>query len=75
MLSGAAASVGMSDAAAEQERQGLRYTPADARFYWMLGLRLQNLGMSDLADKKFRRAIQLDPKFAIRRRPEPKKQP
>jgi Tfp pilus assembly protein PilF len=29
----------------------------------MLGLRLKNLGMNDLAEKHFQRAIQLDPRF------------
>jgi Tfp pilus assembly protein PilF len=29
----------------------------------MLGLRLKNLGMNELAEKHFQRAIQLDPKF------------
>jgi tetratricopeptide (TPR) repeat protein len=42
-------------------------TPADPYFHWMVGLRLQNIGMNELAEKHFGRAIQLDPKFAPRR--------
>ncbi len=29
----------------------------------MIALRLKNLGMNELAEKHFRRAIQLDPRF------------
>jgi hypothetical protein len=33
----------------------------------MIGLRLQNLGMNELAEKHFQRAIELDPGFQERR--------
>ena len=34
-------------------------TPDDARYRWMVGRRLKNLGMSELAEKHFQRAIEL----------------
>ena len=66
-LAGAAASLGQSEAAAAYERQADRLTPADPFFHWMVGLRLQNVGMNELAEKHFGRAIQLNPAFRSRR--------
>lgn len=63
LLAGAAASIGKSEAAAAYEKQADRATPADPFFHWMLGLRLQKVGMNALAEKHFGRAIQLNPKF------------
>ncbi|MEP7212663.1 MAG: tetratricopeptide repeat protein [Acidobacteriota bacterium] len=68
MLAGAYAAAGQSDKAAAYERQAERSTPNDPYFQWMLALRLQNVGMNDLAEKHFQRAIQLDPRFRSRRR-------
>jgi Flp pilus assembly protein TadD len=62
-LAGAAASLGKSEAASAYEQQADQSTPADPFFHWMIGLRLQNLGMNALAEKHFQRAIQLDPGF------------
>lgn len=62
-LAGAAASLGQPEAAAAYEIQADRSTPADPLFHWMLGLRLQNVGMNELAEKHFNRAIQLNPEF------------
>ena len=62
-LAGAAASLGKTDAAAAYEEKADQFTPADPFFHWMIGLRLQNLGMNTLAEKHFQRAIQLDPGF------------
>jgi Flp pilus assembly protein TadD len=62
-LAGAAASLGEPEAAAAYEKQGDQYTPADPLFHWMIGLRLQNVGMNALAEKHFQLAMQLDPKF------------
>jgi tetratricopeptide (TPR) repeat protein/NAD-dependent dihydropyrimidine dehydrogenase PreA subunit len=62
-LAGAAAANGQTETAAAWEKQAARYIPADATFQWMLGLRLQNLGMNDLAEKHFERAIQMNPQF------------
>jgi polyferredoxin/Flp pilus assembly protein TadD len=65
-----AASQGNSGTSAGYEQQAGRYTPNDPYFHWMIGLRLQNIGMNDLAEKHFSRAIQLNPQFRSRRRPE-----
>jgi polyferredoxin/tetratricopeptide (TPR) repeat protein len=67
-LAGAALATGRSASAHEQQAD--RVTPNDPYFYWMLGLRLQNVGMDALAEKNFRRAIQLDPALRSRRGPE-----
>ena len=67
LLAGAAAALGRSDAAVALEKQADQSTPADPFFHWMLGLRLQNVGMNALAEKHFARAIQLDPRFQSRR--------
>lgn len=61
-LAGASALLGQSEAVAYQ-KQADQYTPNDPLFHWMVGLRLQNLGMNDLAEKHFARAIQLNPEF------------
>ena len=38
-------------------------TPDDALFNWMIGMRLQNLGMNALAETRLQRAIELNPEF------------
>lgn len=58
----AAASPKQSDAAAYEKQADLS-TPADPLFHWVLGLRLQNVGMNELAEKHFQRAIELNPEF------------
>ena len=60
-LAGAAASTGASPSAYEQQAD--RSIPNDPYFHWMLGLRLQNIGMTALAEKHFNRAAQLNPQF------------
>ena len=67
LLAGAAASLGKPEAAAAYQKQADRATPADPFFHWMVGLRLQNVGMNELAEKHFGRAIQLNPAFRSRR--------
>jgi polyferredoxin/Flp pilus assembly protein TadD len=62
-LAGAAASLGRFEEAIAYEKQAERFTPADAAFHWMIGLRLQNVGMNALAEKHFQKAIQIDPRF------------
>jgi tetratricopeptide (TPR) repeat protein len=66
-LAGAAAALGRAEEASAYENQADQFTPDDPYFHWMLGLRLQNLGMSALAERHFQRAIQLDPGFQTRR--------
>jgi polyferredoxin/Flp pilus assembly protein TadD len=67
LLAGAADAVGQREAAAAYEALAERTTPADPYVHWMIGLRLQQIGMARLADTHFRRAIQLDPRFRNRR--------
>ena len=66
LLSAAAALRGDTQSAAAYEKQADQVIPADPLFQWMLGLRLQNVGMTALADKHFQKAIQLDPRFQSR---------
>jgi superkiller protein 3 len=66
-LAGAAAALGRSEEAIAYENQADQFTPADPFFHWMIGLRLQNLGMNALAERHFQQAIQLDPGFQTRR--------
>ena len=63
LLAGAAASMGDAEAATSYEKQAEQSTPSDPLFHWMVGLRLQNVGMNDLAEKHFERAIQFNPEF------------
>lgn len=65
-----AASQGNSGSSVGYEQQAGRYAPNDPYFHWMIGLRLQNIGMNDLAEKHFARAIQLNPQFRSRRKSE-----
>ena len=62
-LAGAAATLNADDEQAAYEDQGDKNAPQDPYFQWMVGQRLQNLGMTALAEKHFQQAAQLDPKF------------
>jgi tetratricopeptide (TPR) repeat protein len=62
-LAGAAALQGRSAIALELEQRADQLTVSDPFFCWMIGQRLQNVGMTRLAEKNFRRAIQLNPEF------------
>ncbi|HUR99850.1 MAG TPA: tetratricopeptide repeat protein [Pyrinomonadaceae bacterium] len=63
LLAAAANASGQIEEAAAYQDQADRATPNDPLFHWMLGLRLQNVGMNELAEKHFERAIQLNPEF------------
>ena len=67
LLAGAAWSLGRPEAAIAHETRADQYTPENPFFHWMVGLRLQGVGMAGLAEKHFRRAIDLDPAFRSRR--------
>lgn len=67
MLAGAAADAGNERAAIELEAEADKVTPRDPYFHWVLGLRLQKLGMTRLAEKNFGAAVKLDPAFMLRR--------
>ncbi len=66
-LAGAAAALGQPETAAAYEKVADKFTPADPFFHWVIGLRLQNAGMNELAEKHFEQAIRLDPAFRTRR--------
>lgn len=72
-LAGAAAARGETATAQSYEDLADRITPRDPFFNWMLGLRLQNVGMNALADKRFRRAIEINPGFRMNRTYDPGK--
>jgi polyferredoxin/tetratricopeptide (TPR) repeat protein len=67
-IAGALAAVGNAEAATAYENRADQSTPVNPLYHWVLGLRLQRLGMTQLAEKHFQRAIQLDPEFRLRRR-------
>jgi tetratricopeptide (TPR) repeat protein len=64
-LAGAAASLGRTAEATIYEKQADQFTPNNPHYHWMIGLRLQNLRMNELAEKHFQRASQLDPGFQV----------
>jgi len=63
MLAGALASQGRVDEAVSFERIAEQATPADPLFHWMVGMRLQNVGMNEIAEKHFQTAIRMNPEF------------
>lgn len=69
MLAGAASAAGDEEKADAHRRDAAGKTPNDPRFHWMLGLRLNNLGMKDLASIHFEQARRFDPKFRLRKNP------
>jgi len=66
-LAGAERSLGRLEEAIAHEKQADQFTPDNPLYHWMIGLRLQHVGMNELAEKHFQRAIQLDPGLEIRR--------
>ena len=62
-LAGADRSLGRFEEASAYEKQADQVTPDNPLYHWMIGLRLKNLGMNELAEKHFQRAIQLDPGY------------
>lgn len=67
-LAGGLAALGKTAEAVAYEKRADQYTPDNPFYHWMIGLRLQGVGMNELAEKHFQRAIQLDPAFQRRRR-------
>ena len=65
-LASALQSQGQFEKASAYEKQADEVTPDNPLFHWVLGLRLKNLGMTELADKHFQRAIELDPQYQSR---------
>jgi tetratricopeptide (TPR) repeat protein len=66
-LAGAERTLSRFQEAIAHENQADQFTPDDPFYHWVIGLRLQDLGMTELAEKHFQRAIQLDPQFQLRR--------
>jgi len=64
---GALAASGDAGTSSEFESRGVQNSPEDAYFLWMVGQRLQNIGMAELAEKNFARAIALNPQLRARR--------
>jgi tetratricopeptide (TPR) repeat protein len=60
-LAGAALASGKPEEAERYEEQADKFTPDDPLYHWMLGRRLQDLGMTELAEKHFKRATELEP--------------
>jgi tetratricopeptide (TPR) repeat protein/ferredoxin len=63
MLAGSALSQNDDELDSKYEQLAEGATPNDALFNWMIGMRLQNLGMNELAEKHFQRAIEINPDF------------
>ena len=63
MLAGAARSQDDDSAYLQYKQLAESGTPNDALFNWMIGMRLQNLGMNELAETRFQRAIEINPEF------------
>ena len=66
-LAGAERTLARFQEASAHENQADQFTPDNPFYHWVIGLRLQNLGMTELAEKHFQRAIALDPQFQFRR--------
>jgi tetratricopeptide (TPR) repeat protein/polyferredoxin len=65
-LSAAAAAAGDSELARNYEQEADEAAPEDPYFHWVIGQRLRNIGMTDLAAKHFKYAATLDPQFSAR---------
>ena len=60
-LAGAALASGKREEADVYEKQADKFTPNDPLYHWVLGRRLQDLGMTQLAEKHFQQAGQVGP--------------
>jgi len=58
-LAGAQHLLGNLEQASAHEKQADQFTPNDQFYHWVLGRRLQDLGMTELAEKHFQQAGQL----------------
>ena len=67
-LAGAFASLGKMEDSRSYEKRADQYTPNDPYFHWMLGLRLKNVGMFELAEKHFQIAGKLNAAFYLRQK-------
>jgi Flp pilus assembly protein TadD len=58
-LAGAALAAGNSEQSELYEKRADQLTPNDPLYHWVLARRLQDLGMTQLAEKHFRQAGQI----------------
>jgi tetratricopeptide (TPR) repeat protein/ferredoxin len=58
-LAGAARALGKLDEADLYEKKADQFTPNDPLYHWVIGRRLRDLGMTDLAEKHLQQANQL----------------
>jgi tetratricopeptide (TPR) repeat protein len=58
-LAGAARASGKLEEADLYEKQADQFTPRNPLYHWVIGRRLHDLGMTELAEKHFRQANQL----------------
>jgi tetratricopeptide (TPR) repeat protein len=58
-LAGAQRLLGNLEQASAHEKQADQFTPNDQFYHWVLGRRLQDLGMTELAEKHFQQAGQI----------------
>jgi tetratricopeptide (TPR) repeat protein len=58
-LAGAQRLLGNLEQASANEKQADQFTPNNPYYHWVLGRRLQSLGMTELAEKHFQQAGQL----------------
>jgi tetratricopeptide (TPR) repeat protein len=65
-LAGAALASGMDEEVDVYETQADKFTPNNPLYHWVLARRLQELGMTQLAEKHFQQAKQLDTNGEIR---------
>ncbi len=68
MLAGVAETLDDTEEMEAYEAQAAKYTPNDPYFHWMVGQRLQNVGMKPSAERHFKKAAELDPGFNSPRR-------
>ena len=59
-LAGAARAAGRLDEADLYEKRADQFTPSNGLYHWVLGRRLQDLGMIELAEKHLKQAKQLE---------------
>jgi tetratricopeptide (TPR) repeat protein len=55
-LAGAKQSSGKLEETSSHEKQADQFTPNDPLYHWVLGRRLRDLGMTDLAEKHLQQA-------------------
>lgn len=65
-LAVASTSAGDTAGASMFQKQADKVTPPDAKYLWMVGLRLRSLGFREQADRYFLRAIQMEPSLRQR---------